>query len=250
MINNEYALTSWYSAENFRDTRHWIKITFLGHSFWNFTWTTVSQTWLRNQKEMLKKKIFFFNWLKTIWAFAGIQKKHSRGGILRNRCSENMRPIHKKYLCRSVILTKLLLCSFIDIALRHGCFPVNFLHIFRTLFKKTPMEGSFWAVNNQINLDHDSGQTKMTKLASFNSFLVKNFNANWVVRKIKNGPWNITCESKYKKNELLMNESIKCIIKCSVIYVPLTVQRQQRIISICEQNFILKWSFPKTFLQT
>ena len=40
------------------------------------------------------------------------------------------------------------------------------------------MEGSFWAVNNQINLDHDSGQTKMTKLASFNSFLVKNFNAN------------------------------------------------------------------------
>ena len=33
--------------------------------------------------------------------------------------------------CRSVISIKLL-CNFIEIALRHGCFPVNLLHIFRT----------------------------------------------------------------------------------------------------------------------
>ena len=29
-----------------------------------------------------------------------------------------------------------LLCNFIKIALRHGCSPVNFLHIFRTPFPK------------------------------------------------------------------------------------------------------------------
>ena len=42
----------------------------------------------------------------------------------------------EKYSCRSVILIKLLLCNFINIALWHGCFPVNFLHTFRTLFLK------------------------------------------------------------------------------------------------------------------
>ena len=34
--------------------------------------------------------------------------------------------------------------NFIEIALWNGCFPVNFLHIFRTSFPKTPVEGCFW----------------------------------------------------------------------------------------------------------
>ena len=38
-------------------------------------------------------------------------------------------------LCRSVISIKLL-CNFIEITLRHGRSPVNFLHIFRTPFPK------------------------------------------------------------------------------------------------------------------
>ena len=37
--------------------------------------------------------------------------------------------------CRSAISTKLL-CNFIEIALRHGCSPVNLLHIFRIPFLK------------------------------------------------------------------------------------------------------------------
>ena len=37
--------------------------------------------------------------------------------------------------CRSVISMKLL-CNFIEVALRHGCSPVNLLHIFRTAFLK------------------------------------------------------------------------------------------------------------------
>ena len=37
--------------------------------------------------------------------------------------------------CRSAISIKLL-CNFIEIALRHGCSPVNLLHIFRTPFPK------------------------------------------------------------------------------------------------------------------
>ena len=45
--------------------------------------------------------------------------------------------------CRSAISIKLLcnfieiaLCNFIEIALRHGCSPVNLLHIFRKTFLK------------------------------------------------------------------------------------------------------------------
>ena len=37
--------------------------------------------------------------------------------------------------CRSTISIKLL-CNFIEIALRHGCSPVNLLNIFRTPFLK------------------------------------------------------------------------------------------------------------------
>ena len=37
--------------------------------------------------------------------------------------------------CRNAISIKLL-CNFIELALRHGCSPVNFLHIFRTSFPK------------------------------------------------------------------------------------------------------------------
>ena len=42
--------------------------------------------------------------------------------------------------CRSVISIKLL-CNFIEIALRHGCSPVDLLHIFRTPF---PRNSSGW----------------------------------------------------------------------------------------------------------
>ena len=37
--------------------------------------------------------------------------------------------------CESVVSIKLL-CNFIEITLRHGCSPVNLLHIFRTPFTK------------------------------------------------------------------------------------------------------------------
>ena len=41
---------------------------------------------------------------------------------------------------RSVISIKLQ-SNFIEIALRHGCFPVNLLHIFRTTFLKNTSGG-------------------------------------------------------------------------------------------------------------
>ena len=46
----------------------------------------------------------------------------------------------EEHLCRSVISIKLL-CNIIEITLRHGCSPVNLLHIFRTPF---PRNTSGW----------------------------------------------------------------------------------------------------------
>ena len=43
-------------------------------------------------------------------------------------------------LCRNAISIKLL-CNFIEIALEHGCSPVNLLHIFRTTFPKNTSKG-------------------------------------------------------------------------------------------------------------
>ena len=42
--------------------------------------------------------------------------------------------------CQDVISIKLQ-SNFIEITFRHGCFPVNLLHIFRTLFPKNTSGG-------------------------------------------------------------------------------------------------------------
>ena len=67
-------------------------------------------------------------------SFTEFQKKPSRG-VVRKRCSENMLQI-----CRRTPMPN---CDFnkvakqrSEITLRHGCSPVNFLHIFRTSFTK------------------------------------------------------------------------------------------------------------------
>ena len=57
----------------------------------------------------------------------------------------------RKHPCRSAISAKLL-CNFIEMALRHGCSPVNLLQIFRAPFPKNTSGGlllslrSFWKI--------------------------------------------------------------------------------------------------------
>ena len=61
-----------------------------------------------------------------------MQKQPSRG-VLKKRCSENMQQIYRR---TPMPKCNLLLCNFIEVILRHGCFPVNLLHNFRTPFLK------------------------------------------------------------------------------------------------------------------
>ena len=75
-------------------------------------------------------------------------------GILTKRCSENIQQMYrrtpiskcdfnkvaKQHPCRRVISIKLQ-SNFIEITLRHGCFPINLLHIFRIYFPKNTYGG-------------------------------------------------------------------------------------------------------------
>ena len=55
-----------------------------------------------------------------------------------------------KHPCGSVIPIKLL-CNFIEIALLHGCAPVNLLHIFKTLFYKNTSGGMLLKCSKQYS---------------------------------------------------------------------------------------------------
>ena len=53
----------------------------------------------------------------------------------RKRCSENMQQIYRRTPASKIDFNKVA-SNFIETALRHGCSPVNLLHIFRTAFIK------------------------------------------------------------------------------------------------------------------
>ena len=74
-------------------------------------------------------------WIKLLTNKYFVQKQPCRGA-LKKRCFENMQQIY-----RITPMPKCDLCNFIEIALRHGCSPVNLLHIFRTPF---PSNTSGW----------------------------------------------------------------------------------------------------------
>ena len=68
-----------------------------------------------------------------------------------------------EHSCRSAISIKLL-CNIIKIALRHGCSPVNLLHIFRTPFLKNIPE---WLLLYIMNYKRNS-ERYISLLINFN----------------------------------------------------------------------------------
>ena len=62
-----------------------------------------------------------------------ILQKQSTRGVLIKRCSENMQQSYRR--------TPMPMWDFNKITLRHGCSPVNLLHIFRTTLEKSTSGG-------------------------------------------------------------------------------------------------------------
>ena len=73
---------------------------------------------------MFKKNLLFRSSPPDVFLVKGVLKIHNK--------------ITGDHLCQSV-------CSFVKIALRHWCSPVNLLKSFSTLVLRTPLEGYFWS---------------------------------------------------------------------------------------------------------
>ena len=81
--------------------------------------------------------------IKNIVSISWDQKQPSRG-VLGKRCSENMQQIYRRTPMPKYDFNKVAKQSnFIEITFRHGCSPVNLLHIFRYLFLETPLDCCF-----------------------------------------------------------------------------------------------------------
>ena len=91
------------------------------------------------------KKLANLSWniLLLPLLFYSTSNQHFRSNpqqaFLEKRCCENIQQIY-----RNVISIELL-CNFIEILLRHGCSPVNFLHILQKPFLRIISGGFFWS---------------------------------------------------------------------------------------------------------
>ena len=65
-------------------------------------------------------------------------------------------------------ISKNFLCNFAEITLRHGCFPVNLLHILRTPFPKNTYGGVF--LEELFSKKRNIGQVHFKKLLEFPNF--------------------------------------------------------------------------------
>ena len=80
-----------------------------------------------------KLKLWPQRYMEVAFSHRSFNQKQLSRVVLRKKCSENMHQFAGEQACRSVISIKFQ-SNFIEIALRHGCSPVNLLHIFRTTF--------------------------------------------------------------------------------------------------------------------
>ena len=71
-----------------------------------------------------------------------VQKQPLRS-VLSKTCSKNMQQIYSRTPMPKCDFNNLL-WNFIEITLRHGFSTVNLLHIFRIPFLRTPLDGYFW----------------------------------------------------------------------------------------------------------
>ena len=121
-----------------------------------------------------------------------------RKRIWRNSCPEvflgkGVLKIFSKFTgenpCRKVISIKLL-CNFTEIAIWHGCSPVNLLHIFRTSFSKNNFGQLLLEIKGPFHL----AQLKQVKTISQTCVngMDPNINVFWSVILVSLSGWSIS----------------------------------------------------------
>ena len=101
------------------------------------------QVWLFNFNSILNHtlKLYLEKQKKMVILLAQISPEVFLGKGILNICSKfTGEPPRRR------VISITLLCTFIEMTLRHGCSPVILLHIFRTLFPKNTSGGLFLSV--------------------------------------------------------------------------------------------------------
>ena len=95
-------------------------------------------------------------------------QKQPPGGVLKKRWSEICSKFKGEDSLQRVIPKKLL-CNFLEIALWHGCSPLNLLHIFRTAFLRTPLDNCFCFFKSTFTWDPKWTQTGLKSQTALKS---------------------------------------------------------------------------------
>ena len=73
--------------------------------------------------------------------------------VLKKKCSENMQQSYGRAPMAKCDFNKVV-SNFIEIALQHGCSPVNLLHIFKKPFLGTALDGCFCIVVGFVDVHY------------------------------------------------------------------------------------------------
>ena len=119
-------------------------------------------------------------------------QKHPPRGVLWKSHSENMQQSYRRTPMSKCDFNKVVLQIAIEAAFRHGCSPVNLLHIFRTLFTKNT-SGWMLLKGNQI--------MKFSQLIEYN---MRNIFQNW------------TCLTQYEEFEILYSVLLLSVLLNSI----------------------------------
>ena len=111
---------------------------------------TKRSIWLFTKLQLTKLHLILFRTYIISTVITKFQKQSSEvflgKGFLKT-CSKFTR----EHACRSVISIKLQ-SKFIEITLRHGCSPVNLLHLSEYLFLWTAVDSCFWSLKKYLSL--------------------------------------------------------------------------------------------------
>ena len=133
---------------------------------------------------------------EKLWSFPSFRSSRSEV-LLVNSILKICSECTEEHPCRDLISIKLQ-SNFIEITLRHECFPVNLLHIFRTRLLRTPLDGCFFLIPHITTFEVQTIQNILKTR-------IKNF--NWIVGKL----WQIC--GNYSMNLLLEGKNMQLFQK-------------------------------------
>ena len=132
-------------------------------------------------------------------------------GVLRKSCSENMQQIYRRTPMPKCDFNKV--SNFIEIALPHGCSPVNLLHVFRRAFSRNTSGRPFLLLGHHFFLLFVTNQSSRKNLYKMD--LIQIFVATTKATFLKSHfAWVLSCKfAAYLQNTFFQDISGRLLLK-------------------------------------